>query len=416
MKRICALRPFLLSVSLGALSLLPLCGHSADHPRLTLAEVLASYRKATAPPPGQPAVTSWRTVGTIDSGGLHGQYVRVYKDPDKYWEENKIGIFDTVSGSDGKVSWERDTNGNVRLESQEEEKDDTTDAAISSHAFADTDGFDGKVTLRPETEPRTGCYILDVTPVDGKPTALFLDPKTFFLMKEERLDDNRTTTSTYSDFRMLGGRMRAATRHIHSGARKYDETITISAMNDDGAVADTLFALPATTNNYTWVTPGATSADLPFDYSDKSVALYSAINGRPTYLELDSGAGGIAISQIAADQLHLSHVGTFEGHGYGGTIDINPVKLDTFELVGGVVFSNLSASSLKLFEQYAYYQAVPTIGLMGYDLLVALCGTGQLRNADTDTHRSEDVPAGGHRRHDACAGFEWQHAQCFGIV
>lgn len=355
-------------LALGALLLFPLCSHADNRPALSLPDVLAQYRKAVALAPGQPEVKTRRIVGTTDYGGLHGTYVSLYKSPDKNWEEDKLGIFDEVSGSDGKVSWQRDTNGNVRLLSEEEQKDNHTNTAVSSHAFAHAD-FPGKVTLRAQTEPRTGCYILDIAPEGGKPTALFLDPKTFVITKEERRSDNRLTTTTYSNFRMLGGRMRAATRHIHSGSRKFDSVVTISSMEDNVDAPESVFALPATTNNYEWVTPGATSTTLPFDYSDKSISLYSAINGRPTYMEIDSGAGGIAISKIAANDLHLPHLGTFEGQGYGGSVETNSIKLDTFELVGGVVFSNLSATSLPLFEDYAYYEAVPTIGLMGYDLL-----------------------------------------------
>ncbi len=368
-KRSSFLRPALAGMTLGAMLALPLSSHADNRPMPSLQEVLARCRAAAAPLPGQAAVATQRIAGATETGGLHGTYVSFYKAPDKHWEEDKLGILDEVSGSDGKVSWQRDTNGNVRLLSFEEQKDDHTDTAVSTHAFADAAAFPGKVALRPQAEAKTGCYILDVTPADGKPTTLFLDPKTFLVSKEERQEDSRMTTSTFSDYRILGGKMRAATRRTHSGARKYDALITITSVDTNIDAPDAMFALPATTNNYQWVTPGATSTTLPFDYSDKSISLYSAINGRPTYMELDSGAGGVAISKIAADQLRLAHAGTFEGHGYGGSVDLSPIKMDTFELVGGVVFSNLSATSLPLFEDYAYYEAVPTIGLMGYDLL-----------------------------------------------
>jgi len=210
---------------------------------------------------------------------------------------------------------------------------------------------------------------LDIAPTDGNPTALFLDPRTFQIVKEERMQDSRMTTTTFTGFRMLGGRMQAATQHIHSGERRFDRVVTITSMDDNIDVSDSVFSLPATRNNYTWTTPNATSVSLPFDYSDKSIALYCAINGRPTFLEMDSGASGIAIAKVAADDLKLAHQGTFEGRGYGGSVDTTPIKLDTFELVGGVVFSDVSAASLPLFGNYAYYQAVPTIGLLGYDLL-----------------------------------------------
>lgn len=355
-------------MALSAALLFPTLSYADNQPSLSLPDVLARYLQATALPPGQATIITRRFTGTTSYGGLHGTYVTIDKKPDKQWEEDKLGIFDDVSGSDGKTSWHRDTNGNTRLSSLEEQKDERTDALLASYTFAHT-AFPGKVSLRPQTEPRTGCYVLQVAPTDGKPVTLYLDPKTFLTVKEERLDDNRLTTTTYSNFKMMAGRMRPATRRIHSGSRKFDSVITTDTIEDNVNVPDSLFTLPATTNNYTWVTPGATSAELPFDFSDKSINVYCAINGRPTYLELDSGSGGIAISKIAADDLKLSHQGTLESEGYGGSVDTYPIKLDSFELVGGVLFSNLSATSLPLFEDYAYYQAVPNIGLLGYDLL-----------------------------------------------
>lgn len=362
---LCAV-PF--SLTLGTLLLFPCPSPADNQPALSLPEVLTRYLQATASVPGHDAVTTRRFAGTTSYGGLHGTYVTIDKLPGKHWEEDKLGIFDDLSGSDGKVSWHRDTNGNIRLESLEEQKDDRTDTVLDTRAFAH-DAFPGKVTLRPQAERKTGCYVLDITPTDGKPVTLYLDPRTFLTVKEERLDDNRLSTTTYSDYKMMGGRLRPGTRRIRSGSRKSDSVITTDAVEDNVDAPDTLFTLPATVNNYAWVTPGATSASLPFDYSDKSIALYCAVNGRPTFLELDSGASGVAISKVAADDLKLARQGTFEAQGYGGFADTSSIKLDSFELVGGVVFSNLSAASLPLFERYAAYQAVPTIGLLGYDLL-----------------------------------------------
>ena len=352
----------------AALLSLLLLSPSAHADTLSLPDVLARYRAAVARDPKLPPVHSRRISGTQQYGGLSGTYVFITAGS-KEWGEYKLGIFDETAGTDGKTSWRRDTNGNVRLLSTEEQKDVRTDDAVSSHEFAAPQGFAGKVTLRPQTEKKTGCYVLDITPDDGSPTTLFLDPQTFLPRREERMKDDRLSVTTYSDYKMLGGRMRAATQRIHEGAKKFDEIETVTSVEDNVDAPDTLFAVPAPTKNYTWSAPGAKSAVLPFNDADNSVALYCAINGRPTYLDLDSGAGGIAIAKVAADKLALAHQGTIEGRGYGGSVDQYPIHLDTFELIGGVIFQNVTATSLPLFESYAYYEAVPTIGLMGYDLL-----------------------------------------------
>ena len=352
----------------AALLSLVILSPSAHADALSQADVLARYRAAVARDPKLPPVRTRRTSGTQQYGGLSGTYV-IVATGSKEWGEYKLGIFDEISGTDGKTSWRRDTNGNVRLLSTEEQKDARTDDAVSNHEFAAPQGFAGKVSVRPQTEKRTGCYVVDITPDDGSPTTLFLDPQTFLPRREERMEDDRLSVTTYSDYKRLGGQMRAATRRTREGARKFDEIDTITSVDDNVDAPDTLFTVPAPTKNYTWATPGASNAVLPFNDDDNSIALYCAINGRPAYLDLDSGAGGIAIAKVAADKLALAHQGTLEGRGYGGSVDQYPIHLDTFELIGGVVFQNVTATSLPLFESYAYYEAVPTIGLMGYDLL-----------------------------------------------
>ncbi len=358
-----------LSLPLLFLFVFPLALRADDRPALTLPEVLARYRLAAAPAAGYVPATTQRSAGTTDYGELHGTWVSVYKSPGMTWGETKIGLVDEVSGSDGKVSWQRDTNGNVRLESLEEQKDDRTSDAIYSGAFAQTAGFRGKVSLRPQTERKTGCYILDVVPEGGKQVTLFLDRKTFQIVKEQRLADDQVVTTTFRDFRDFAGRQHAAVTRVSVGDSKYDRIVKLSSVEDHLNLPDALFAPPAAADNYQWTTPGATSASLPFDYSDKSIALYAAINGRPTFMVLDSGSYGIAISQMAAQDMKLPRQGLTESRGYGGTVTASLIKMDTFELVGGIVFSNLSATSLPLFEQDSYRAAVPTVGLLGYDLL-----------------------------------------------
>jgi len=358
-----------LSLPLLFLFVFPLALRADDRPALTLPEVLARYRLAVPSVSRRTVVVARRLAGTTDYGGLHGTWAAVFKHPDKTWEEDKIGLLDEVSGSNGKVSWHQDTNGNVRLESEEEQKDDKTSAAVSSSLFADPAGFRGKVSIRPQTEHKTGCYVLDVAPEGGKPTTLFLDPKTFQVVKEQRMEDDRMMTITFSDFRGPAGGQIATTTRVSIGDRKFDRVTKVSSVQDDNNVPDALFAPPVAPNNYQWTTPGATSASLPFDYSDKSISLYSAVNGQPTFMQLDSGAGGVAISSLAAYDMKLMPVGTFEGRGYGGSLDEHLIKINSFEIVGGVVFSDFTATSEPMFGINLFLQSVPKIGLLGYDLL-----------------------------------------------
>ena len=170
-----------------------------------------------------------------------------------------------VTGSDGKLTWQRDTNGSVRLLSTEELKNDKNDQYIESVSYAVPGRLPGKETLRPQTERRTGDYIVDVVPDGGKPSALFFDPKTYLIVKEQHQDDDLTITTTYSDFKPLNGVTTATTKRVSNGDKKYDETYHTDTDQIGADAPDSLFAMPPVAKNYQWLDPRRLRPTIPYD-------------------------------------------------------------------------------------------------------------------------------------------------------
>lgn len=351
------------------LALMWIGARASGDPALTLPDVLARHAQALGGLGALALPQTQRTVGTLEVGGLRGAYVSVFRAPDHIWSEQKLGLLDDTSGTDGRISWQHDTNGNVRLLSEEELRSQRNGLYLDTYSYLFPDRLPGKVLLRPATERRTGDYVLDIAPEGGKPFTLFLDPKSFLIVREQHAQDDRTVTTAFSDYKPMAGVMTASVERTGTGERKYDAVMTLSDITDAVDAADTLFALPQIDKNYVWSKPGATSVTLPFDFADHWPNLLVGLNDQAANIVLDSGAGGLTLDKRAADILKLKPEGTLEARGYGGSADEYPVRIDALDLGRQLTFHAVSAAAIKMPDSFAIGAVAPAVGFVGYDLL-----------------------------------------------
>lgn len=346
---------------------------AATTPPLTTQDVLARHLQALGGRAAVSAVKSTRVAQTIETGGIKGAVTIVYQAPDKEFEQDTLGILNTTQGYDGKSAWRRDSNGNVRLLGDDERRELRLQLYIDTNSYIlpDEGGIPGKITLRPEREPKTGNYVLDVAPQDGKPTVLFLDSKTFLIAKEQHLDDNIPVTTTFGDYHTVDGVKFPFFQRTTNGTPRYDAVARVTKLENNVSVPDSLFAPPAPAlgTQASFVSPGAHAATVPFDFSDGEIAIPVRINGASASVFLDSGASGLALSQKIADKLHLKQSGVLEARGYGGSADLHPVKIDTFEIPGAVRLKGLTAVAIQLPEGFDRILNGTLAGFVGYDLL-----------------------------------------------
>ena len=339
----------------------------------TTEEVLARHLAALGGRAAVSAVKSTRVAQTVETGGIKGTVSIVYEAPDKEYEQDSLGILNTTQGYDGKSAWRLDSNGNVRLLGDDERRELRLQLFIDTNSYVlpAEGGIPGKVTLRPAREPKTGDYVLDIAPTDGKPSVLFLDPKTFLIAKEQHLDDNVPVTTTFGDYRTVDGVKFPFSQRTTNGTVRYDVVAQVTKLENNVSVSDSLFAPPAPAlgANAAFVAPGAHSASVGFDFGDGEIAMPVRINGLSSNVFLDSGASGLALSQTIADQLHLKQTGILEARGYGGSTDLHPVKIDTFEVPGAVRLQDLTAVAIKLPEGFDRTLNGSLAGFVGYDLL-----------------------------------------------
>ena len=344
---------------------------TADAGLQTTAAVLARHLKALGGRAAVAAIKTTRVDLTLETGGLKGKGTTIYKAPDKELETEKLGINQTSEGYDGKSAWQRDTNGSVRMLGEDERRDLRRELFIDTNAYViPMAGLPGQVVLHPQREPGTGDYILDLLPKDGKPSVIYLDPKTFLISKEQHNDDDILETTTFADYRSVDGVQFPFTQRTTNGTPRYDIVLHVTDVKNNIPVSDSLFIPPSAMGSKTrFLTPGATTASTPFTFDDGEITVPVVINGKSSRVYLDSGASGLALSQAIADTLHLKGQGVLEARGYGGSTDLHPVKVDTFEIPGAIRLSDLVAVAIALPPGLDQTPTGPLAGFIGYDLL-----------------------------------------------
>ena len=355
---------------------------AADKPRLTLSDapvptpagltldaLLQKHLAALGGAAALAAIRSTQITSTVSTGGLTGTVFTIYAAPDKEYEEDKLGILDNQQGYNGTVAWERDTSGNVRALAGEELKDLRVQLFFDTNSYVLPGRLPGKLTLRPDTEPGTGNYIVDAYPEGGKKSTIFLDPKTLMIVKEQHFDDDVLVSTDYSDYRVVDGTPFPYHTLTTNGTARYDIIGQVTKIVNNAPLPPGIFSRPAVGTNFGFVTPGATSATVPFDLDDGEIGLEVKLNGTPERVFLDSGAGGLALAQSAADALGLKSSGFLEVRGYGGSTDQHPILIQKLEVPGAVELSNIAAIAIDLPEQLNDYFTRPLAGFIGYDLL-----------------------------------------------
>ena len=338
-------------------------------PALTLDILLQRHLAALGGASALEAIHSTRIVSDVETGGIHGVITTIYAAPDKEYEEDKLGILDSLSGYDGQIAWERDSNGNVRDLAGEELKDLRVQLFFDTNSYVLPGRIPGTLTLRPQTEPGTGDYIVDLYPEGGKKSTIFFDPHSFMIVKEQHLDDDVLVTTAYSDYRVVDGTPFPFHTVTTNGNTRYDIVGQVTQLQNNVSIAPSLFAKPLGARNFGFVSPGTMAATVPFDLDDGEIGLEVKINGTPERVFLDSGAGGIALSQTAADALGLKSSGFLEVRGYGGSTDQHPIAIEKLEVPGAVQLSNITGIAIDLPQQLNDYFTRPLAGFIGYDLL-----------------------------------------------
>lgn len=279
------------------------------------------------------------------------------------------GIDGALTVYDGKTAWKRDLNGKVRQHSEPELEGDVTQAYSSTFSYLLPGRLPGRAVLVGEDAGKTH-YVVRLEPAGGIPVTLYVDKSTYLIDRSEQLADDRTSTTTYSDWREVDGVKFPFRMLQHAGDAantKYDVTITVSAIELNVPVEDTAFAKPAEGAADFTFAKGSSATGIPIEMTANHIFLQVRINGsRPLWFLFDTGAEATVIAKSTLEELGLDSAGTVEARGNGeGSLDASFVKGVTLGVDGAEV-KDQTVYAIPL-EGIEPFEGRKIEGIVGYD-------------------------------------------------
>ncbi|MFI4902263.1 MAG: PDZ domain-containing protein [Burkholderiales bacterium] len=302
---------------------------------------------------------------TLATGGLSGTVER--------WSEfltgrsylrYELGPTSGAAGFDGTAGWTQDAHGDARRESGGAARELAVNAAYRDQlAFWFPSRHPATIVVKSHEHADDADFIVvAITPQGGREFDLWINADTHLIERMTEREAEAMRTEYYMDFREVQGvrvpfRVRAT-----RGDPRFDEIITIDALDFDAPATPVDFARPAPPPaDYTFP-PGKSSVEMPFTLANGHIYIDARLDSKsPVRLILDtSGANVIAAESAKALGLQPS--------AKAAAGDVDRVDVSTLD-VGGIVLSHQSFASVPLQAQLSRVEGVErAAGLIGYEL------------------------------------------------
>ncbi|HEV8502621.1 MAG TPA: PDZ domain-containing protein [Casimicrobiaceae bacterium] len=302
---------------------------------------------------------------TLATGGLAGTVER--------WSEfltgrsylrYELGPTSGAAGFDGTAGWTQDAHGDARRESGGAARELAVNAAYRDQlAFWFPARHPATIVVKSREHADDADFIVvAVTPQGGREFDLWINADTHLIERMTEREAEAMRTEYYMDFREVQGvrvpfRVRAT-----RGDPRYDEIITIDALDFEAPATPVDFARPAPPPaDYTFPA-GTTSVEIPFTLANGHIYIDARFNGKPPVrLLLDTSGANV----IAAESLKALG---FQASAKASAGDIDRVDIATLD-VGGIVLAHQSFASVPLQAHLARVEGVErAAGLIGYEL------------------------------------------------
>jgi len=335
-------------------------------------ELLARYKAASGGAHWD-AARSWHGDGTLDAGGLNGEYhvtvdLRSGRSVDAY----KLGSVEGGDGYDGTRGWERDPGGEVAaLDAPDALRRARSQAWLDARAYWFPQRITstlGKVEAR-AVDGRT-YRVLHVTPRDGDELTLWFDEHAL-LARSVQLQGGETATTSYDDYRDAGGVQLPfhVVTDLTDAAGRTDPRrrveVRLQHVALDVAVTDADFAMPQMSATAR-IDNAAGITTIPFELVNNHIYVDGRIDGKPAHFLLDTGGGNL-LTPAAAKRFGLSGEGKLAMGGSGED------RVDVALAHAGEVRIGDAALSKPVFYvldlgQLAAVEGVNLDGLVGYEM------------------------------------------------
>ncbi len=331
------------------------------------------------------------------SGASNALVCDIYSLGDKLRVETNALGQRIVLAYDGKQAWTQMGDW-AKPASATECKRIAEDASHGIESLIEATKPDVRVEL---AEPRSiegvDCQSLKIFAADGKPTTLYIDPKSSLVLQseyqgtDEELGTPALKASQYFDYKPVDGCQSAYRIVEFSNGRKTQESV-FDSFEKDASITASLFAFP---QNLASTDTKDMSVVVPFRYSNNQIIVKVGLNGKGFYdFILDTGA-----SQCLIDKAAASAIGHYSNESFNVTsaskaIPLNFTTLSQVE-IGSVKLHNVSALVTDLSVFKPAFGETPA-GLLGANVLSRFLITIDYKNKQlilSDPHKVS-IPQG----------------------
>jgi len=266
------------------------------------------------------AVTRLESRGTLETAGLSGPLAMT---EDLIGGRNvaryELGPLKGASGYDGTLGWEQDGSGEVTsLDAPSARARTASEAWLTRRAYwypARQAARYGKVGTR--VAEGHEFRVVEATPADGVPIALWFDAQTGLLARTEFKDGSQIVLTRYEDWRESGGlRLPFRVISLRGGDVRNQTLIRWQTVARDAQVAADAFAVPKMdTGNAKIDAPDGTTR-IPFELLNNHIYATATVDGQTLRLLVDTG-GLNALSPAATQRLGLAMEGELAAQGVG---------------------------------------------------------------------------------------------------
>ncbi|MFM9863639.1 MAG: aspartyl protease family protein [Micropepsaceae bacterium] len=282
----------------------------------------------------------------------------------------KLGPMSGAEGFDGRRTWLQDTAGIVTVPEGGDRRAQTVSAQYRNalgYWYPARTG-PARVGFRIQLFRSRVKEALEVAPQGGLPFELWFDAQTKMLDRVIEVGATETRTTSYEDYRPIGGLLIAHRIRTSNAAAAFGTERVVTKVELNPAEAD--FAIPPPPKPDFAFGRGARESVQPFRFVNNHIYVDVKLNGRPFALLLDTGASNV-ITPTVARALRLRPVGDARVWGSGDASEAAAfTRIDTMA-VGNVRFKNQLFAVVPL-ESLSEIEGLPFHGMIGYEIFKRL--------------------------------------------
>jgi hypothetical protein len=322
---------------IGILALTSLAG-TALAGSATASEILVQS-KAASGGSAWDAITSLRTVGTIQVAGLTGME-RTVQDlrTGRSVTHTKVGPVTQAEGFDGTTGWQLTPEGDVfPADAPASKRQSVTDAYQTARGWWYPRHWPAQIKLLGKRRDGAKRYwVLRIVPRGGSPFEMWIDAKTWRIARRTDGAGFAPSTTWFSDYRTVKGvKIAFHTRQVTNGVMRNATIKQVQMVEMNNPIDAKTFRMPHAQPGKATFAKGRNEASFPFRLLGQPYIKVN-INGHAFWLALDSN-GVNFLTAAAAKAAGIKSQGHFAGQGAGeNTFKAGFATIKTLTLGGKV--------------------------------------------------------------------------------